>query len=367
MNWTYFLEHESDPLFSSADVGICGNTLSLVLHSLVSEQHICVSLLSHSELLHGKKPIEGWKCVNGRLEISLSDLTNSIHILQVASEKDGKNIISKVALLPAATLPKTYIIVGSPRSGTTVVGNMVQQALQTQSHGEAHIAELFNSLIAQSQEYLVNSKAANNKGTLVWEMPSILLKAQLIKQLRDVYVTYYGSSVIVDKTPGLPMLRALPLLMLAFPNAKVLYCQRRGIENVASRLRKFPNAKFEVHCKQWAKTLQTWKQMKKRLSQLTGKKSWYMDVEQFELAVSPKQVTQDIGAFLSVDEQAIKRMFEYQEKNSPQVTGGKPSDVSSLDKVSWTDEQKQVFTEICADAMQQQGYSLDEHYYTAKA
>ncbi|AMJ99758.1 hypothetical protein AVL55_17315 [Alteromonas macleodii] len=364
MNWTYFLEHQKQSPFSSADIGICQSSLVLNINELVDSESVKLTFLSHSAFLNGEQIFSEWDINEKQLSLSTGELEPVVHVLEITVNVEHKVYKSRLALVPAPELAQSYIVIGSPRSGTTVVGNMVQQAFRKKAHGEAHIAELFSQLVNQSEEYLEKGLAANNKGTLVWEVPSIFLKAQLVKQLRETYSTYYGNEIIVDKTPGLPMLRALPLVMLAFPNAKVVYCQRRGIENISSRLRKFPKAKFEAHCKQWAQTVQVWQRLKKQLSNQTLRDDWWIEVEQYELATSPQKVTKELGRFLNVNERAITRMFEYQEKKSPQITGGKPSDVSSLDTVGWTKEQQKYFTEVCGEAMRLQGYSFDEQYYT---
>ncbi|CAA0277689.1 conserved hypothetical protein [Alteromonas alvinellae] len=364
MNWTYFLEHQKQSPFSSADVGICQSSLTLNLSEPVDSESVKLTVLSHSAFLNGEKVFSEWKINNKQLSLSTEGLKSVVHVVEITVSIEPRVYKSRLAFIPAPEIAQSYIVIGSPRSGTTVVGNMVQQAFRKKAHGEAHIAELFSQLVNQSEEYLEKGLAANNKGTLVWEVPSIFLKAQLVKQLRETYSTYYGNDIIVDKTPGLPMLRALPLVMLAFPNTKVVYCQRRGIENISSRLRKFPKAKFEAHCKQWAQTVQVWQRLKKQLSKQTLRDDWWIEVEQYELATAPQAVTKELGRFLNVNERAITRMFEYQEKKSPQITGGKPSDVSSLDAVGWTNEQQQYFIEVCGEAMRLQGYSFDEQYYT---
>ena len=366
MNWTYFLEHENESPFSSPNAGSCGNLLTLDFSGSTCEQDITVALLSHSILLNGEKIVSEWRLINKQLELSLKGFEEVIHVLQLTMRNKEEVYISRLALLPTTALPQACIVVGSPRSGTTAVGNMVQQAFETRAHGEAHLAELFSNLIHQSEEFLENGPAANSRGTLVWEVPSVFVKAQLVKQLRDVYTTYNANGVILDKTPGIPMLQALPILILAFPNAKVVYCQRRGIENVASRLRKFPNTQFEAHCEQWTQTVFVWQRLKKQISRLIGCDDWWIEVEQFDLATSPQQVTKALGSFLSLNEFAVTRMFEYQEKKTPEITSGKPSDVSSLDAVNWTDAQKQIFTRVCGETMKQQGYTTDVSYYTKR-
>lgn len=363
----FFLEHDDASIFAGASVGVCSKTLSLNLLPKFKDAEITVQFASHSELLNNERPLGGVVVNNSQLLLPLSALVNEVQVLKIVASKGGNTYKNYVALLPSPDLPKVCIVVGSPRSGTTVVGNMIQQAYGTKAHGESHLAELFSGLISHADEYLTNSQAAKNKGTMVWEMPSLLVKAQLIKQLRDIYITYYGNEVVVDKTPGIPMLKSLPLLISAFPSAKVVYCQRRGIENVASRLRKFPNAKFDVHCKQWTQTLKIWKRMKTQLSTVLGSSSWCLEVEQYELATAPSKVTDEIGFFLQVGKGAINRMFRYQERKAPQVTSGKPSDVTSLNAVNWTEQQKAYFIETCGELMKEQGYSLDESYYFNEA
>ena len=256
MNWNYFIESNETLLFSNAQVGSCSTLLTFDIAESALEGVWAIEIVSQSTLLNGKQQVSFEISADKKLAIPLNEFNDQVHVLKITMESKGQSHECFLALIPVCESPKVCIVVGSPRSGTTVVGNMVQRALLTKAHGEAHLAELFNNLVAAAESHLTESLAANNKGTMVWEMPSTLLKAQLVKQLRDLYIMYYGNEAIVDKTPGLPMLRALPLLMLAFPNAKVVYCQRRGLENVASRMRKFPKAKFEGHCQQWAQTVQ---------------------------------------------------------------------------------------------------------------
>jgi hypothetical protein len=365
--WNYFVDSNSQSFIEGTQTGTCSEALKLKIAPALVGGQLTVQLASHSSLLNGKKNLFFEQLGGSTLTVPLSQLENRVQVIKVSIEKDESTNECFIALIPISDHPKVCIVVGSPRSGTTVVGNMIQQAYEVKAHGEAHLAELFSNLIALTNEHVTKSSAALNKGTLVWEVPPVLLKAQLIKQLRDVYITYYGNNAIVDKTPGIPMLQALPLLLLAFPHAKVVYCQRRGIENVASRMRKFPKVKFEGHCRQWTQSIKVWLRVKRRISALLGRNDWFVEVEQFHLATFPKSVTQTIGEFLGTDNSSITRMFDYQAKKSPQVTGGKPSDITSLEKLNWTDEQKTFFTEHCGAIMNEMGYSLDESYFEKEA
>ena len=365
--WNYFVESGKKSPIAGAQVGTCVDTLKLKVVTDLIEGEWSITLGSHSTHLNEEKEIFFEFSKPNVLTIPLGQLENRINVFKVFIRKGEVSHECWIALTPVKEYPKVCIVVGSPRSGTTVVGNMIQQAYEVKAHGEAHLAELFSNLIEQSNEFLSNSPAALNKGTLVWEVPAVLLKAQLLKQLRDLYITYYGTSAIVDKTPGIPMLQALPLLLLAFPNAKVVYCQRRGIENVASRIRKFPKVKFEGHCRQWAQAVKVWLRTKKAISAMLTREDWFIEVEQFNLATSPKNVTQTIGDFLGTNDASINRMFNYQAEKSPQVTGGKPSDITSIERLNWAEEQKAFFISHCGTLMSDLGYSFDESYFKKEA
>jgi hypothetical protein len=365
--WNYFIESDKTSPIAGAQVGTCADALKLKVVSGLADGEWSITLCSHSTHLNGEKEIFFEFTHPSAFTIPLGQLEDSVNVIKVGIRKGDVLHECWVALTPVKEYPKVCIVVGSPRSGTTVVGNMIQQAYQVKAHGEAHLAELFSKLIEQTSQYITSGPAALNKGTLVWEMPAILLKAQLIKQLRDLYITYYGTTAIVDKTPGIPMLQALPLLLLAFPNAKVVYCQRRGIENVASRIRKFPKVKFEGHCRQWAQAVKVWQRTKKAISAMLTREDWFIEVEQFNLATSPKNVTQTIGDFLGTNDASINRMFNYQAEKSPQVTGGKPSDITSIERLNWAEEQKAFFISHCGTLMSDLGYSFDESYFKKEA
>src|SRR2546430_17539144 len=81
---------------------------------------------------------------------------------------------------------------------------------------------------------------------------------RLAQTVRRIYRQLHPTDNFVDKTPGWPMLKALPALLVVWPNLRVVFTKRRGIENVLSRQRKFPDGVFESHCRDWAAAMETW-------------------------------------------------------------------------------------------------------------
>jgi hypothetical protein len=305
----------------------------------------------------------GCKCDVG---LELFDLAPAISIFDVnlVDEHIGSVKIASLVLLPITQdiQPVTFIV-GSPRSGTSAVGKLVQLAYDINSHGEAHVAQAFQELIEQANAFFTHSSAALDKGTLVQAVPALYIEAQLVLNLRELYHRFYPGQAIVDKTPGIKMLECLPLLLKAFPHANVIYCQRRGIENISSRMRKFVNVPFEGHCRQWKRSISVWQKLKNTIARDLGHSDWCVQIEQFDLAKTPAAIIEKLLVFLDIPLNNQNKLQRYLERNAPQKTGNKPEEVYSLQSIKWTQEQKALFLLHCEDLMQSNGYSLDESYY----
>ena len=77
---------------------------------------------------------------SGQIKFSLKDVSafEQRFILKVVADcSDGvKRIIGSIALTKLSYVPEVVFVVGSPRSGTTAVGNAIQRAYEVNSHGE---------------------------------------------------------------------------------------------------------------------------------------------------------------------------------------------------------------------------------------
>jgi hypothetical protein len=374
-SWSYYLvnEAQNSALIDSPLYGVCDGQLSLTVRSLKSGD----PKLEVTDALNSTQKIssievfstfleEGCKCEVG---LELFDLAPAISIFDLCLV-DGVNSRVKIAslvMLPMTSdiRPVTFVV-GSPRSGTTAIGNLVQLAYDTKVHGESHVGQAFQELIEKGNAFFNHSSAALDKGTLVQEVPALYIEAQLVLNLRDLYHRFYCGQAIVDKTPGIKMIECLPLLFKAFPHANVIYCQRRGIENIASRMRKFVNVPFEGHCRQWKRSLTVWQKLKNTITKDLGHSDWCVQIEQFDLAKTPIAVIKELLVFLDIPLNKQKKLQRYLERSAPQKTGNKPEEVYSLLSINWTQEQKELFLLHCEDLMQSNGYSLDESYYLSR-
>lgn len=274
----------------------------------------------------------------------------------------GKSVkFGAIAIVKLLSVPAVTFIVGSPRSGTTVVGNAVQDAYKVKSHGESHISELFEQLLSTATQFVTKSAAARSKGTLTHAVSNVHMQSLLLENLRQLQRDVYGNDIVIDKTPGGPMIAALPMLLKVYPQAKVIYCKRRAIENVASRLKKFPKVSFTAHCKQWRNTHHQWNSIKNDIIKTHNRKNWFCVIEQYLLETQVEVESLKVARLLGFDAEQKKHFTGYFKHNSPQRTSA--AGAMSLDGINWSEDQKSTFMTICGKEMIRQKYSLDESYF----
>lgn len=371
-NWTYYVSSIEDKLYTlnMPSVGFVNGVLDLKLtlaQAKNTEVVVCDGLFSRNSVMDSTVV---FRAVSGNQQANVSiDLRNFQAEIQVFDiwllDSQGKSLkAAKLICLPLKQpMPEVCFVVGSPRSGTTAVGKLVQLAYDVKSHNEAHVGEIFSKLVKSATEYFSHSSAAMSQMTLTQQVSPHFVEAQLVLNLRDLYLRYYPNQNVVDKTPGVAMIESLPLMLKAFPNAKFVYCKRRALENIVSRLIKFEKVPFEGHCRQWNRSIVLWQQIKNHLQKLQLQDTRFIEIEQFELANNADHVIGELLEFLQVDTGRFGRLTKYVKNNSPQKTSDSSSKALRFDELKWTNEQKEFFLSTCGKAMEKMGYSLDESYY----
>lgn len=282
---------------------------------------------------------------------------------------EGNNkqvVLSRLGIQQVEKVEQVVFVVGSPRSGTTALGKGLRKALQTPAHGESHALHGIQKIIETIQAYFVDSHVAKVPNNLVNQLPITVLIAQQLSGLRAIYRHFYGNQVHLDKTPGIPMIESLPVAFMAWPNAKVIYCQRRGMENVASRLRKFPNIAFEGHCRQWRLSVVAWRRVENQLNKRLRSKKWGLMVEQQTMLTQPQVVSDQVARLLKLKAGPKQRLLKTLSGDRPEQTGPADLKIKALADFGWTEQQQAFFIEQCGAEMAKQGYSLDARYYVAQ-
>lgn len=280
------------------------------------------------------------------------------HNISVIAAQNGqflRNAPIDLVLPKKVKLPDNPIfVVGSPRSGTSILGNMLKSVLQSPSNGECHVLPLLDALLANVDDYYIkNSGAYENKAMFLARLPPSYFKDQLRENFKTLYEETYGK-FFIDKTPGSPMVTSIPSIISVWGDAKFIFAKRRGIENVFSRSRKWPSVPFPGHCADWAKSMYGWLAVKETIPEANR-----IEIDQFDILNNPLVVSEQLVDFLGLEKYLIGIMHAYFISQHPERTLDDPAmDYMDIDETGWTDEQKAIFMERCGEIMNLYNYPL---------
>lgn len=162
----------------------------------------------------------------------------------------------------------------------------------------------------------------------------------------------------IDKTADVGAISAMPSVCKVWPKAKCVYMKRRPIECIESRMKKFPTKSFDTHCTQWSNAMNFWTNSKKEMSENS-----YVEIDQYEVAMNPEKVTDQLVEFLNIDEKYHKKILKIFKKERPEYTGGNEKKIKSLEDLNLTSEEKEVFMTKCAHIAEEYGWSLEKGEY----
>jgi hypothetical protein len=250
-------------------------------------------------------------------------------------------------------------IVGSPRSGTSV---LVDAAFAAGFKGfrEGNLLGLLQPLRDQVDTYFRRFGTENPRVLTAHVRPETIYNPML-EIFRQTLETFNPERPWVDKTCNMPTILVLPDLVSLWPDCRVLFAKRRGIENVLSRMKKFPERDFSYHCRDWALTMSAWRRVRERLE------PWrYREVDQRDLIERPDVAAAEIATLLSLNTSAQARMAHVFVTLRPQQTApGTAEQVASLQHVGWTQNEVEEFLRVCGQEMECFGYTLDLTYRKA--
>jgi hypothetical protein len=219
------------------------------------------------------------------------------------------------------------------------------------------------ALMAQQMKTIQDYYDANGEETLasrdttLARIPKEYFMRAIANNFKDLIPNLWKNKHWVDKTPNGKMISASPLFLHLWPNAKFIFMKRRPLENIASRMRKFPQLSFETHCIDWASVMTAWTATKYELGASA------IEVEQFELAVRPEQTAARLIAFLQLPPSAAGVFRQTLLVERPERTSQTFADPLTFKQVDWTDGQRSVFQKICGPLLLEYGYATDGRYY----
>jgi hypothetical protein len=247
-------------------------------------------------------------------------------------------------------------IVGSPRSGTSV---LVDAAFAAGYSGfrEGNFFGLLRPLRDTVDVYFRRFSTENPK-VLVSQLSAETVFDGILGVFKQAVDSWNPQTPWVDKTCNAPTLLELPSIVSLWPGSRVIFAKRRAIENIRSRLQKFPARDFTYHCRDWALTMAAWRGARQHLDP-----SLYLEVDQRDLLLNAPSVAGEIASLLSIDATGQARIEKaLVSLRSQETAPGTAERLGSLDDGLWTESQVEEFRALCGEEMEQFGYTTDASY-----
>lgn len=248
-------------------------------------------------------------------------------------------------------------VTGSVRSGTSALVDVLWH-MGYQGFGEGHFLSLLHYVDAVVDQHFFRFAKPPDPGVMLGNIDKRDLKRRLFVTFRTVVNDLGQQDPWFDKTADPGMILACPILLELWPDSVIVFAKRRGIENVISRMKKFPGESFENHCVGWAGSMAEWRTTRQRLP--AGS---FIEVEQRDMIQQSERTARKLCEFLQVDESVVPAAFNAMSTHRPQEsTEGSASKTLSLAESGWTAEQMETFRRHCETEMKEFGYTMDEQY-----
>ncbi|MCI4679681.1 sulfotransferase [Rhodoblastus acidophilus] len=247
-------------------------------------------------------------------------------------------------------------IVGSPRSGTSALAG---GALSAGYEGffEGNFLPLLTTLKLSIDRHFATF-GHDGPDVLASVVDRQRLSQDIAKIFREILERHNPAPPWFDKSGNPEMTAAIPTLLDLWPGSVFIFAKRRGLENVVSRLRKFPSYGIEAHCRSWANNMKSWREARERLAQ-----EQYLEIDQQELIRDPEAVTKKMAGLLDLTEAQAAAATNFFRQRRPQETEpGTAQRVLALGDL-WDDAGRNAFESICGPEMKAFGYSFGAAYW----
>ncbi len=204
-------------------------------------------------------------------------------------------------------------IVGCARSGTSVLVNALIDAAGIRGWRRGHLFPLLSSLLSCAKDYYAElQKGSYDAAAALGCLREECLRERIIELFAEINAQMVGKELWVDRTTDAAMIRACPLLAEIYPRARFIFTRRRGIENILSRQKKFPQELFRDSCEAWATGMGEWLKVRDTLGART------LEVDQRDVGLDPGRVAREISSLLRLDDSVIDTLQDYLRNERPE-------------------------------------------------
>jgi hypothetical protein len=255
-------------------------------------------------------------------------------------------------------MPKSPVfIVGSPRSGTSILVSALT-SVGYRGYHEGNFLPLMQLITSTIDQHFAAS-AKPNPHILVAQIDPQTLKERIQAVFKELTDSLNTAPLWFDKSGNHGMIWAIPTLLRLWPTSVFIFAKRRGIENVVSRVKKFPARDFEYHCADWARNMAAWRAVREQLPE-----DIHLEVDQQELVRNTESISTRISEFLGLGDQQLEHIIKTFRSRRPQEsTKGSAIQTYALDSVGWSETQLAIFNKQCDQEMKAYGYGTGSDYY----
>lgn len=249
-------------------------------------------------------------------------------------------------------------VLGSGRSGTSILTAALRSGAGIPGFGEGHFLPLLTFLVRELDRYFRGKETLReNEQHMISHIKQRDVENEIIAVFKKRCEGFHHDGVWLDKTPTAAMIKAVPHLNRAWPEARYIFAKRRGIENIISRLKKFPHVEFEGHCKQWADCMKSWLEVKELIV------DYSIEVDQRDIALHPEETAMRVGELLALSREKVVKISNTFSQKRPQSTGSEESEKAmEITETGWTSEQIEIFRKHCGEVSAVFGYTETSDY-----
>jgi len=305
----------------------------------------------------------------GSVEIRATSPSGESGFLDQAGETPATPAVSGLAAPPEIRFPghaadsaqRPVFILGAARSGTSAMAQALVRSTRYAGHEEGHLLDLVSPLLQiVNRHYETRGEEWSERAsTLIAAVPKRFIDDGVRHIFVELARTLFPAGWWLDKTPRPGMISCAPLLRQIWPEARFIFMKRRGIENIASRMRKFPMIDFEAHCRDWALAMQSWAAVRSLLEGAA------IEIDQLHLARQPGEAAGALAPMLLLQPKETAAFAQALAMDQPERTSERFASAHGDEELGWTPDQQTVFQSICSGAMRQFGYAMEDGYFAA--
>lgn len=240
-------------------------------------------------------------------------------------------------------------IVGPARSGTSIIYLSLRTVFGLNGPGESHVLPIFVRTIHSLWQYREGLATKDNK-VLAMHLDTRQFRKHIVDFIRTFYASQFPSGAWVDKTPGTDAILGVPLIMQAFPAAKIIATKRSGLEVVRSFCMKFAT-EVEPTCHLWTGAMVALRQMTERFPEI-------LLIDQYDILNRRAETSERIAAYLGKPGKS-QELREFFAANEFDRSSKHPRESRlTLKDVEWSSNDKSAFKRICGPIMRECDYPM---------